>query len=94
ETPLDETVSAAALLDTLGDFSDVTSVRGLVNGQYVDIQYEGQPFTREILEYIHTYKTGALFRFALRAGAILAGAPPKVVARFTLLGQTLGLAFQ
>jgi geranylgeranyl diphosphate synthase type II len=94
ETPLVQPLSAEILLAVMGDFSDVTSVRGLVNGQFVDIQYEGKPFTQEILEYIHTYKTGALFRFSLRAGAKLAGASPAVVERFTLLGQKLGLAFQ
>jgi len=94
ETPLNERVTPRLLLEVIGDFSEVTSVRGLVNGQYVDIQHEGKPFTAEILEYIHTYKTGALFRFSLRAGAKLAGAPESVVNRFTLLGQKLGLAFQ
>jgi geranylgeranyl diphosphate synthase type II len=94
ETPITEPITAETLLQVLGDFSDVTSVRGLVNGQFVDIQFEGKPFTQEILEYIHTYKTGALFRFSLRAGAKLAGASPDVVERFTLLGQKLGLAFQ
>jgi geranylgeranyl diphosphate synthase type II len=94
ETPQMAPVTPQVLLEVIRDFSDVTSVRGLVNGQYVDIQYEGQPYTQEILEYIHTYKTGALFRFCLRAGAKLAGAPEPVVERFTRLGQMLGLAFQ
>jgi geranylgeranyl diphosphate synthase type II len=94
ETPLDSTVSPQRLLSVIGDFSDVTSVQGLVNGQFVDILYEGQPFSQEILEYIHIYKTGALFRFSMGAGAKLAGAPDFVVDRFVLLGQKLGLAFQ
>jgi geranylgeranyl diphosphate synthase, type II len=94
KTTLIDALSAATLLEVLGDFSDVTSVQGLVNGQYVDILYEGKPYTQEVLEYIHTYKTGALFQFALRAGAKLAGAPKEVVERFTEIGQKLGLTFQ
>ncbi|WP_303674481.1 polyprenyl synthetase family protein [Vampirovibrio chlorellavorus] len=94
ETRLNEKATPRQLLSVIGDFSDVTSVQGLVNGQFVDILYEGQPFTPEILEYIHTFKTGALFRFSLRAGARLAGADDTVVARFTQLGEKLGLAFQ
>lgn len=93
KTPI-STVSPEALIEVIGDFSDVTSVCGLVNGQFVDIKYEGKPYTQDVLEYIHTYKTGALFRFALRAGAKLANAPAPVVERFTLLGEKLGLAFQ
>lgn len=87
-------VEPGVLLDVISDFSDVTSVRGLVNGQFVDIQYEGKSFNQEILEYIHTYKTGALFRFSMRAGAMLAGASDVAIERFTVLGQKLGLAFQ
>ena len=94
ETPVTAPIQAKTLLRVLSDFSDVTSVRGLVNGQFVDIQYEGKPFAQDILEYIHTYKTGALFRFSLGAGAMLAGASAEVVERFTLLGCKLGLAFQ
>lgn len=87
-------VQPSIILNVIQDFSDVTSVRGLVNGQFVDILHEGKPYTKEILEYIHTYKTGALFHFSLRAGAQLANMPSSVVERFTLLGQKLGLAFQ
>jgi geranylgeranyl diphosphate synthase, type II len=94
ETPITGPVTPAVLLDVIRDFADVTSVQGLVNGQYVDIEYEGKAYTREILEYIHTYKTGALFRFSLQAGARLAGATPEVVERFAMLGQKIGLAFQ
>lgn len=94
ETQLRGKATPQQLLSVIGDFSDVTSVQGLVNGQFVDILYEGQPFTPDILEYIHTFKTGALFRFSLRAGAKLAGADPVVVDRFTQLGEKLGLAFQ
>lgn len=93
-TPLDGAVTPERLLAVLSDFADVTSVKGLVNGQFVDIFYEGKPYTRDILEYIHTYKTGALFRFSLSAGARLAGMPEAVTERFALIGQKLGLIFQ
>ncbi len=93
QTPL-SVVSSEIVLQVIRDFSDVTSVKGLVNGQYVDIAYEGKVFTPEILDYIHTYKTGALFQFALSAGARLAGASAPVIQRFQRIGQLVGLAFQ
>jgi geranylgeranyl diphosphate synthase type II len=94
KTHIDGAVTQGRLLTVLTDFANVTSVEGLVNGQFVDIFYEGQDATPDVLQYIHTYKTGALFRFALSAGARLAGASSIVVDRFALLGETLGLAFQ
>jgi geranylgeranyl diphosphate synthase type II len=94
QTPLTGPVTPKRLLDVLSDFADVTSVQGLVNGQFVDIFYEGKEATPEVLEYIHTYKTGALFRFALSSGARLAGASSLIIDRFSQLGETLGLAFQ
>lgn len=94
ETPLVKPVTPERLLAVLADFADVASIKGLVNGQFVDIFYEGKPYTQEVLEYIHTYKTGALFRFALMAGARLAGAPAIVMDRFSQIGQKLGLTFQ
>jgi geranylgeranyl diphosphate synthase, type II len=86
--------SANTVLSLIGEFSRVTSVNGLVNGQFVDIHYEGKPFDAEVLHYIHTYKTGALFTFSVKAGAILANAPDPVLKRLTDLGNALGLAFQ
>ncbi len=93
-TPLDDTVTAERLLRVIGDFSAVSSVQGLVNGQYVDILYERKPFDADVLNYIHTFKTGALFRFSTRAGAILAGADEPVIENLTNFGEKIGLAFQ
>lgn len=93
-TPLSDRLHAETLLSVVAEFSSVTSVEGLVNGQYVDIYYEGRPFDAQVLDYIHTYKTGALITFSVRAGARLAGASPEELALFTQLGRNLGLAFQ
>jgi geranylgeranyl diphosphate synthase type II len=46
------------------------------------------------LEYIHTHKTGALIRAAVRAGALLAAASEEALAALTSYGERLGLAFQ
>ncbi len=93
-TPLNDPITAESLLQLISDFSDVSSIEGLVNGQFVDIYYENRPFDANVLEYIHTYKTGALFRFSARSGARLAGVPEKTINTLTLMGEKLGLAFQ
>ena len=46
------------------------------------------------LEYIHSAKTGAFIRAALRSGAILTPASPDDLARITAYGEKIGLAFQ
>jgi geranylgeranyl pyrophosphate synthase len=81
-------------LAVVADFGRGVSVGGLVNGQFADIQTEGQPYTEATLEYIHRNKTAALFAFACRAGARLAGAPEAVIQGYDQFGQALGLAFQ
>ena len=89
-----KTIAPATLLAVIDDFSDVSSVQGLVNGQFVDIYYENRPFDADVLTYIHRYKTGALFRFCARSGARLAGAPEPVIEGLSRFGETIGLAFQ
>lgn len=66
---------------------------GLVGGQVVDMLSSdtADPAT---LEYIHSRKTGALYRASVRLGAILGGADGASLARLTEYAQHLGLAFQ
>jgi geranylgeranyl diphosphate synthase, type II len=78
----------------LGEITDAAGSRGMIGGQVVDIQSEGGEASAETLEYIHTHKTGALIRAALRAGALLAGASEAVLGGLTAYGERLGLVFQ
>jgi geranylgeranyl diphosphate synthase type II len=66
----------------------------MVGGQVVDIQSEGRVVPAETLEYIHTRKTAALIRGALRSGGLLAGASESALAALTVFGDRIGLAFQ
>ncbi|MEM0950658.1 MAG: polyprenyl synthetase family protein [Cyanobacteria bacterium P01_H01_bin.74] len=96
-------VPASVFLRIISDFSEVSSLSGLINGQFVDIKTEGQAFDEARLQYIHRYKTGALFKFSLQAASLLAFAQYPQTAQkvleiisnqFGLLGEKLGLAFQ
>jgi geranylgeranyl diphosphate synthase type II len=60
----------------------------------VDVQSEGQAVSAETLDYIHTRKTAALIRGALRSGALLAGASESQLAALTAYGDRIGLTFQ
>ncbi|SFF93702.1 geranylgeranyl diphosphate synthase, type II [Desulfotomaculum arcticum] len=67
---------------------------GLIGGQVVDLLSSEKEIAQQELEYIHTHKTGALYRASVRAGAILSGASPDQIAKLTAYADNLGLAFQ
>ena len=53
------------------------AVNRMIAGEYLDTELEGQNIEKELLQYIHENKTGALLKLAVRMGAILAGAEEK-----------------
>jgi geranylgeranyl diphosphate synthase type II len=67
---------------------------GMIGGQVLDITYSPENATAESLFQLMLRKTGALITGAVRAGAILGGAPPSALKAVTLYGENLGLAFQ
>ncbi|MFP6664985.1 MAG: farnesyl diphosphate synthase [Deltaproteobacteria bacterium] len=68
---------------------------GMVAGQLADMASEGRRGVgRKTVDGIHRRKTGALIRAAVRAGAIAGGADRAALARLTVYGESLGLAFQ
>jgi geranylgeranyl diphosphate synthase type II len=68
--------------------------QGMVGGQVVDMEAEGQPVDLATLQYIHTRKTGALFLASIQAGGWLGGGRDEQVAALTRYGEAAGLAFQ
>ena len=67
---------------------------GMIGGQVVDLQTAGQKVDGSVLEYIHSAKTGAFIRAAVRCGALYAQAGEEDLARLTTYGEKAGLAFQ
>lgn len=67
---------------------------GMIGGQVIDLASEGKILNQETLRYMHQAKTGALFRAALRAGGMLAGASEQQLAALTEYAEQFGLAFQ
>ncbi len=66
---------------------------GMVGGQVLDIQ-PPQGMTQHELETLHGMKTGALFRAALRCGALLGGASDEQRTALDRYAKAVGLAFQ
>src|SRR3989449_809053 len=67
---------------------------GMVGGQMIDLETTGQKTDATTLEYIHSAKTGAFFRAAVRSGALCAAAREDDLERVTVYGGMVGLAFQ
>ena len=59
-----------------------------------DLESENKQLTLEQLRRVHAYKTGALIRVSVRAGAILGGASDDALDALTRFGEAIGLAFQ
>ncbi len=84
----------AKILQVIGEIAGAAGTFGMIGGQVVDILSEGKDIDRKTLNYIHAHKTGALFRAAVRAGALLAGAKGEHLAALTGFAEHFGLAFQ
>lgn len=87
-------VSAEVLLKVLQEMSIAAGPNGMVGGQVIDMLSEGRRISLEELRKMHMGKTGALFRAAIRSGAILGGATEVQLAALTTYADCFGLAFQ
>lgn len=67
---------------------------GMVGGQWVDLQGEGQALDATELDGLHRMKTGALLATSLDMGAVAARASGPVRAGLLEYGRAIGLAFQ
>ena len=67
---------------------------GMIGGQVMDIESEGVKPSAELVERIHSSKTGALITVSVVAGGHLAGANEDTIARLRTFGEKAGLAFQ
>jgi geranylgeranyl diphosphate synthase type II len=76
------------------ELAEAAGSRGVVGGQAEDLAAEGRAPDAELLEFIHTNKTGKLLRAACRMGALTAGADAGQLAALTTYAAKIGLAFQ
>lgn len=89
-----ENVAPDVLLRVVREMSIAAGPNGMVGGQVIDLESEGKRIPMEELKKLHMGKTGALFRAAIRCGAILAGATEEQLEKLTTYAESFGLAFQ
>lgn len=85
----EELRKTARALEILGK---KTGIYGMLGGQGADVENDGKPLTREMLDYIYVNKTSALIEASLMAGAALAGM--EELTDVEAIGRKIGLAFQ
>lgn len=71
-----------------------TGVYGMLGGQCVDVQSEGQAVSKEKLDFIYRLKTSALIEASMMVGAVLGGATKEQVSIVEKAARDVGLAFQ
>ena len=82
--------------DLCAGLARASGLAGMVGGQMLDIAAEtaAAPLDLEAIAQLQAMKTGALLRFSVEAGAMVAGAPAKARAALVRYGDALGAAFQ
>ncbi|HEY9845666.1 MAG TPA: farnesyl diphosphate synthase, partial [Candidatus Caenarcaniphilales bacterium] len=90
-----QNVPAERLLKVVARLGHAVAATGLVGGQVVDLESEGEgDITLETLNFIHRHKTGALLEASVLSGALLTGAGETTLQRLTHYARNIGLAFQ
>ncbi len=89
-------ISAEKIVKLLYEYSLAAGAFGIVGGQTADIEAENsnEKISIEHLQFIHKYKTGALFKCSLLLGAIIGGANENELDTMRAFGDKFGLAFQ
>lgn len=85
----EELKKTARALEILGK---KTGIYGMLGGQGADVENDGKPLRREMVDYIYVNKTSALIEASLMTGAALAGI--EELTDVESIGRKIGLAFQ
>ncbi|MGE5590245.1 MAG: polyprenyl synthetase family protein [Bacillota bacterium] len=88
-------IDPQTMLRVIGEVAWGAGSQGMVGGQVEDLDAEGATGGDvQRLEHIHRLKTGALFRAAVRAGALVGGAGDDDLEALDAFVRHFGLAFQ
>jgi geranylgeranyl diphosphate synthase type II len=91
---MDERRTLLCHIRALNEIAKGSGCRGMIAGQCADLESQNKQCSKEMLEYIHLNKTGALIVSAVRAGAYLACSDINTLDDLSSYAESLGLAFQ
>lgn len=81
-------------VDLISELSLAAGSFGMVAGQVLDMQGEGQAISLEDLKIIHANKTGKLLTYPFVAAGLIVQAEQSIQDKLRRIGELLGLAFQ
>ena len=81
-------------VELISELSLAAGSFGMVAGQVLDMQGEGQAISLEDLKTIHANKTGKLLAYPFVAAGLIAEVEQSVQDKLRRIGELLGLAFQ
>lgn len=84
----------AQILRVIQEIARAAGSQGMIGGQIMDLESENKDIDLETLKKLHSLKTGALFRAALKTGAILGNLDEDEIMALDRYGTYFGLAFQ
>ncbi|MGE7911650.1 polyprenyl synthetase family protein [Lysinibacillus xylanilyticus] len=87
-------VSAEKRIEIVNLLSKAAGAEGMVGGQVLDMEGEKRQLNLAELEHVHVNKTGALLRFSIEAGAVLADVTQENRETLKEYAHHIGLAFQ
>lgn len=87
-------LSAEKRIELVNLLSVAAGAEGMVGGQVLDMDGEKRLLNLQELETVHVNKTGALLRFSIEAGAVLANANIPDREALVEYAHHIGLAFQ
>ncbi|WP_343208452.1 polyprenyl synthetase family protein [Anaerolentibacter hominis] len=77
-----------------GILAKKAGIYGMIGGQVVDVQSEGEDLTEDKLTFIYRLKTSALIEASMMAGAVMAGTDQDDLHIVEEIAGKVGLAFQ
>ncbi len=87
-------ISADKKIKLIGLLAKASGPNGMIAGQMDDVEGEKKALTIEELKQVHEKKTGALIRYAVTAGCLVAEADEPFTTEMEEFSRHLGLAYQ
>lgn len=87
-------VTHSKIVELVKTLSVAAGQNGMTGGQMLDMHHETTPANEQQLKTIHSLKTGALFKAAVKFGCIIADQSDTTCLQLDKFAQSFGLLFQ